>query len=46
MIRSLVNQFPNEDSVYLGDTARIPCGPRPIAQVRGFAIQGLGHLIG
>ena len=46
VMRSLVDQLPNEDFVYLGDTARAPYGPRPIAQVREFAIQGLDHLAG
>ena len=27
----------NEDFVYLGDHARLPYGPRPLAEVRGFA---------
>lgn len=46
VMRSLVDQLPNEDFVYLGDTARAPYGPRSIAQVREFAIQGLDHLAG
>ena len=29
--------LPNEDFVYLGDHARLPYGPRPLEQVRGFA---------
>src|SRR6266478_3649330 len=29
--------LPHEDFVYLGDHARLPYGPRPLAQVRGFA---------
>ncbi|GAB3820278.1 glutamate racemase [Tessaracoccus terricola] len=44
VMRALVDQLPNEDFVYLGDTARQPYGPRPIAQVREFALQGLDHL--
>ena len=44
VMRSLVDQLPNEDFVYLGDTARAPYGPRSIAQVREFALQGLDHL--
>ena len=46
VMRSLVDQLPNEDFIYLGDTARAPYGPRPIAQVREFALQGLDHLAG
>lgn len=44
VMRALVDQLPNEDFVYLGDTARAPYGPRPIAQVREFALQGLDYL--
>lgn len=44
VMRSLVDQLPNEDFIYLGDTARAPYGPRPIAEVREFALQGLDHL--
>jgi glutamate racemase len=29
--------LPNEDFVYLGDHARLPYGPRPLAEVRRFA---------
>jgi glutamate racemase len=29
--------MPNEDFVYLGDHARLPYGPRPLDEVRGFS---------
>ncbi len=29
--------LPNEDFVYLGDHARLPYGPRPLAEIRRFA---------
>lgn len=44
VMRALVDQLPNEDFIYLGDTARTPYGPRPIAEVRAFALQGLDYL--
>ena len=44
VLRSLVEQLPNEDFIYLGDTARAPYGPRSIAEVRRFALEGLDHL--
>lgn len=44
VMRALVDQLPHEDFVYLGDTARAPYGPLPIAQVRQYALQGLDHL--
>lgn len=46
VMRALVDQLPNEDFIYLGDTARAPYGPRPIAEVREFALQGLDYLEG
>lgn len=45
VLRSLVEQLPNEDFIYLGDTARAPYGPRSIAEVRKFALQGLDYLM-
>lgn len=45
VVSSLVEQLPNEDLIYLGDTARAPYGPRPIAEVREFALQGLDFLV-
>lgn len=45
-MRALVDQLPHEDFIYLGDTARAPYGPRPIAEVRQFALQGLDYLAG
>ncbi|RRD46823.1 glutamate racemase [Tessaracoccus sp. OH4464_COT-324] len=45
VVRSLVEQLPNEDLIYLGDTARAPYGPRSIAEVRSFALQGLDFLV-
>ena len=29
--------LPHEDFVYLGDAARLPYGPRPLPEIRGFA---------
>jgi len=31
--------LPHEDFVYLGDHARLPYGPRPLDEVRGFALE-------
>jgi glutamate racemase len=31
--------MPHEDFVYLGDAARLPYGPRPLAEIRGFALE-------
>jgi len=43
--RAIVDQLPGEDIIYLGDTARAPYGPRPIAQVRQYALACLDQLV-
>ncbi len=43
--RAVLDLMPNEDIIYFGDTQRAPYGPRPIAEVREFALQGLSELV-
>ena len=43
--RAVTDQLPNEDIVYLGDTARAPYGPRPLSEVRQFALESLDYLV-
>jgi glutamate racemase len=43
--RAVIDQLPNEDIVYLGDTARAPYGEQPIASVREYALECLDHLV-
>jgi len=43
--RAIVDLLPNENILYLGDTARAPYGPRPIAEVRDFTLQCLDRLV-
>ncbi|WEV79578.1 glutamate racemase [Janibacter cremeus] len=43
--RAVIDQLPNESVAYLGDTARAPYGPRPIAQTREFALECLDRLV-
>jgi len=38
--------MPHEDFIYLGDGARLPYGPRPLAEIRGFAREIAEHLSG
>lgn len=45
MARAILDQLPDEPVVYLGDSARQPYGPRPIAQVRAFALEMLDELV-
>jgi len=43
--RSVIDQLPHESLVYLGDTARQPYGPKPISEVREYALECLDHLV-
>lgn len=43
--RAILDQMPHEAVRYLGDTARTPYGPRPIAQVREYSLQMLDRLV-
>jgi glutamate racemase len=43
--RAVLDQLPHEPIVYLGDTARQPYGPKPIGEVREFALECLDHLV-
>ncbi|MFP5345872.1 MAG: glutamate racemase [Actinomycetes bacterium] len=44
--RAVLDQLPHEPVLYMADTARQPYGPRPIAEVREFALQCLDELVG
>ena len=37
VVRSIIDQLPNESVVYFGDSARYPYGPRSLEEIRGFA---------
>lgn len=37
VLSEIVSVLPNEDTIYFGDTANFPYGPRDLAEVRGFA---------
>ncbi len=43
--RAILDQLPNESTLYIGDTARGPYGPRPLAEVRTFALETLDFLV-
>jgi glutamate racemase len=43
--RAILDQLPNEPILYIGDTARGPYGPRPLAEVRDFALETLDFLV-
>ncbi|WP_166352868.1 glutamate racemase [Phytoactinopolyspora limicola] len=43
--RAVLDQLPHESILYVGDTARTPYGPQPIAQVRAYALRVLDTLV-
>ena len=43
--RAIMDLLPDESIVYLGDTARQPYGPKPISEVREYALDCLDHLV-
>ncbi|MEZ5117669.1 MAG: glutamate racemase [Candidatus Nanopelagicales bacterium] len=43
--RAVLDQLPHEPVLYVGDTARGPYGPLPIAQVRAYALDVMDHLV-
>jgi glutamate racemase len=43
--RAVRDQLPNESILYVGDTAHSPYGPKPIAEVRAYALEVLDLLV-
>jgi glutamate racemase len=43
--RAILYQLPNESTIYIGDTARGPYGPRPLAEVRDFSLETIDFLV-
>ncbi|GAB3701203.1 glutamate racemase [Mariniluteicoccus flavus] len=43
--RAIVDQLPNEDLLYLGDTGRAPYGDKQLAEVREYALECMDHLV-
>ncbi|MCL1837937.1 MAG: glutamate racemase [Propionibacteriaceae bacterium] len=42
--RAILDQLPNEDMIYLGDTARAPYGTKSLPQVREYSLECLDYL--
>jgi glutamate racemase len=43
--RAVLDQLPHEPVHYVGDTARGPYGPRPLAEVRAFSLEIMDRLV-
>jgi glutamate racemase len=46
VVRQVLAQLPDERIVYFGDTARVPYGPRPAAEIIAFGDQIISFLLG
>jgi glutamate racemase len=44
--RAILDQLPDEELRYVGDTAHSPYGPKPIAEIRRHALDVCDHLVG
>ena len=44
--RAILDLLPHEPLLYVGDTARSPYGPRPVQEIRGFALEIAAYLLG
>ncbi len=45
VVRAILDLLPHEPIVYVGDTARFPYGPRPLEEIRGFAMEIAAELV-
>ncbi|HEY0357227.1 MAG TPA: glutamate racemase [Mycobacteriales bacterium] len=43
--RAVLDQLPHEEILYVGDTAHVPYGPKPLAEVRRYALDVMDHLV-
>ena len=43
--RAILDLLPTEPLLYLGDTARAPYGPRPVEEIRSFALEIAAYLV-
>jgi glutamate racemase len=44
VLHEILVTLPHEDVVYLGDNARLPYGPRPLPEIKRFALE-VGHFL-
>jgi len=43
--RAVIDLLPNERILYLGDNGRFPYGPRPLEEIRAFALEIAAYLV-
>ncbi len=45
VVRAIVDLLPREPILYVGDNGRFPYGPRPLEDIRRFALEIAGYLV-
>jgi glutamate racemase len=45
VVRAIVDLLPREPILYVGDNGRFPYGPRPVQEIRGFALEIAAELV-
>jgi glutamate racemase len=45
VVRAILDQLPNEPILYVGDTARFPYGPKPVEEIRRYALEVVDYLV-
>jgi len=43
--RAVIDLLPGEPLLYVGDTARFPYGPKPLGEIRGYALEIATYLV-
>ena len=43
--RAIIDLLPHEPLVYVGDTARFPYGPKPVEEIKRYALEVADYLI-
>ncbi|HZD60789.1 MAG TPA: aspartate/glutamate racemase family protein, partial [Anaerolineae bacterium] len=45
VVKEIINQLPNEETIYFGDTARFPYGARSPVELRSFVFEIIDFLL-
>jgi glutamate racemase len=45
VVRAIIDQLPHEPILYVGDTARFPYGPKPVDEIRRYALEIADYLV-
>jgi glutamate racemase len=45
VVRAIIDQLPHEPILYVGDTERFPYGPKPVDEIRRYALEIADYLV-